>query len=74
MKGVPAGKRFVVRLEQALSSRTTHQGDTIKAVSITPVVVDGAILIPAGSEFEGKVVQANSTGLGALLTKRLRSP
>ena len=64
VKGVPAGKRFVVRLEQALSSRTTHQGDTIKAVSITPVVVDGAILIPAGSEFEGKVVQANSTGWG----------
>jgi LssY C-terminus len=62
--GVPAGKMFGVRLEQALSSRTTHEGDTVKAVSVTPVVVNGVILIPAGSEFEGKVVQADNTGWG----------
>jgi hypothetical protein len=64
VKGVPAGKRFVVRLLEDLSSRTTHEADTVKAVSITPVVVNGEILIPAGSNFEGKVVQANSTGWG----------
>jgi LssY C-terminus len=64
VQGVPTSKRFVVRLEQALSSRTTHEGDTVKAVLITPVVINGAILIPAGSEFEGKVVQADSTGWG----------
>jgi len=63
-KGVPAGKRFSVRLTQELSSRKTHQGDTIKAVSVTPVVVNGEILIPSGSEFVGKVVQANTTGWG----------
>lgn len=62
--GVPAGKLFGVRLEQALSSRTTHEGDTVKAVSITPVVVNGVILVPADSEFEGKVVQADNTGWG----------
>ena len=64
LKGVPAGKRFGVRLLQQLSSRTTHKGDIVKAVSITPVVISGEILIPAGSNFEGKVVQANSTGWG----------
>jgi hypothetical protein len=64
LKGVPAGKRFVVRLVEDLSSRTTHEGDIVKAVSITPVVVDGEILIPAASNFEGKVVQANNTGWG----------
>jgi hypothetical protein len=64
LQGVPTAKRFVVRLEQALSSRTTHEGDTVKAVLITPVVVNSAILIPAGSRFEGKVVQADSTGWG----------
>ncbi len=62
--GVPAGKRFGVRMLTELSSRTTHEGDVVKAVSITPVVVNGEILIPAGSDFEGKVVQANSTGWG----------
>ncbi len=64
VQGVPAGKRFAVRLEKALSSRVTHQGDIIHALSITPVVVDGKILIPAASEFEGKVVQASNTGWG----------
>ena len=64
VKGVPAGRRFVVRLVQALSSRTTHQGDTVKAVSIMPVVVDGAILIPAGSTLDGEVIEADSTGWG----------
>ncbi len=64
VKGVPAGKLFVVRLLEDLSSRTTHEGDTVKAVSISPVVVNGEILIPAASNFEGKVVQANSTGWG----------
>jgi hypothetical protein len=62
--GVPAGKRFVVRLVSKLSSLTTHEGDTVKALSITPVVVNGEILIPSASTFEGKVVQANNTGLG----------
>jgi LssY C-terminus len=64
VKGVPAAKRFVVRLTGELSSRKTHQGDIVYAVSITPVVVNGEILIPQGSKFEGKVVQANSTGWG----------
>jgi hypothetical protein len=64
VKGVPAGKRFGVRLLQELSSRTTHEGDVVTAVLITPVVVNGEILVPSGSAFEGKVVQADSTGWG----------
>jgi opacity protein-like surface antigen len=64
VKGIPAGKRFGVRLLQELSSQTTHEGAVVKAVSITPIVVNGEILIPAGSTFEGKVVQADSTGWG----------
>jgi opacity protein-like surface antigen len=64
VKGVPAGAEFGVRLMQELSSRSTHHGDVVKAASITPVVVDGEILVPAGSTFEGKVVQANAVGWG----------
>jgi len=64
LAGVPAGKRFAVRLVATLSSLTTHEGDTVKALSITPVVVKGEILIPSASTFEGKVVQANNTGWG----------
>ena len=64
VKGVPAGKLFSVRLIDELSSTKTHQGAIVRAVSITPVVVDGEILIPAGSQLEGKVVEANSVGWG----------
>jgi hypothetical protein len=64
IKGIPAGQRFGVRLTQQLSSRTTHEGNTVKAVSITPVVVDGEILVPAGSNLEGTVTQADTVGWG----------
>jgi opacity protein-like surface antigen len=62
--GVPAGTRFSVRLLQPLSSRTTKEGMTVKAVSITPLVVDGSIFLPQGSMIEGIVTQANSVGWG----------
>lgn len=64
IKGVPAGQRFGVRLTQELSSRTTHEGDTMSAVSITPVIANGEILIPAGSKLQGKVTEADNVGWG----------
>ena len=64
IRGVPAGARFGVRLTQELSSLRTHKGDIVKAVSITPVIVDGEILIPASSNVEGTVVTANGVGWG----------
>ena len=64
VKGVPAGKMFTARLVDELSSRKTHEGAIVRALSITPVVVDGEILIPSGSQLEGRVVQADSVGWG----------
>ena len=62
--GVPAGTRFSVRLLHPLSSRTAQKGMTVDAVSITPIVVNGATLIPARSNFEGTLIQANGVGWG----------
>jgi hypothetical protein len=64
VKGVPAGQRLSVRLLQELSSRTSHEGTTVKAASITPIVVNGEILVPSGATLEGKVVQADAVGWG----------
>ncbi len=64
VEGVPAATRFSVRLLQPLSSRTAKAGDILKAVSITPNVIDGKILVPEGSAIEGTVIQANTTGWG----------
>ncbi|MEG9437046.1 LssY C-terminal domain-containing protein [Edaphobacter sp. HDX4] len=64
VEGVPGGARIQVRLLDELSSRDTHEGSTIKAVAISPAVVNEQILIPSGSIFEGKVVEADSVGWG----------
>jgi opacity protein-like surface antigen len=64
VKGVPAGTRFAVRLLQPLSSRTAKEGMAVQAVSITPNVIDGDILIPDGSSIEGTVTKANGVGWG----------
>jgi hypothetical protein len=64
VKGVPAGQRFGVRLLDDLSSRTTHEGDKVKTVVITPVIVDGQMLIPQGSTIVGTVTQADNVGWG----------
>ena len=68
--GVPAGKRFGVRLMQELSSRTTHEGDVVKAVSITPVVVNGEILIPAGSILRARLCRRTAPGGGSSTRRR----
>ncbi len=64
VKGIPAGARYSVRLTQELSSRSTHEGDTVHAVLITPLNIQGEILAPQGSKLEGTVVQANAVGWG----------
>ncbi|MDQ2834468.1 MAG: LssY C-terminal domain-containing protein [Acidobacteriota bacterium] len=62
--GVPAGTRFSVRLLQPLSSQTAKEGMTVKAMSITPIVVDGEILVPQGTSIEGTVTKMHGVGWG----------
>ncbi|MGC1302181.1 MAG: hypothetical protein WA840_07390, partial [Caulobacteraceae bacterium] len=64
VQGVPAGTRFTVRLLDPLSSRIDHEGMTIHAVSISPIVVGDSILIPQGSAIQGTIIQANNVGWG----------
>jgi hypothetical protein len=64
VKGVPAASRLSVRLLQPLSSRTAKQGLEVRAVLISPAVYEGAVLIPQGSEVDGKIVEAHGVGWG----------
>lgn len=64
VQGIPAGKRFSVRLIDRLSSQTARKQDRVKAVSITPVVVGSEILLPAGSTLEGHLTEAKRVGWG----------
>jgi hypothetical protein len=62
--GIPATDRITVRLLQPLSSRTAKVGMEVKAVSITPAFGHDSILIPQGSAFSGKIIEAHGVGWG----------
>ncbi|HEU0121008.1 MAG TPA: LssY C-terminal domain-containing protein [Bryobacteraceae bacterium] len=63
-KGLPAGTRITVRLQEALSSFRSKTGDPVEAVVISPATEDDEIYVPAGSILVGKVADANAVGWG----------
>jgi hypothetical protein len=59
---VPAGTVLTVRVGQALSSKTSHTGQTFLATLAQPVSVGGVTAIPARSTVSGTVVTAKAKG------------
>jgi hypothetical protein len=73
---VPEGAVIAVRLDDALSSKTSTEGDGFSATVSEAVVVNGVTAIPAGATAEGVIVQAKPLGRfkgGAVLEVRLDS-
>ena len=64
--GVPAGSRLVVRLLQSLSSHTAKEGMPIEVVLISPIVVDGKVLIPPSSKLKGTVTNVQAVGMAVV--------
>jgi hypothetical protein len=56
---LPAETRIHVRLASRLGSAISKSGDTVEAVLITPVIRDGAIILPAGTKVLGTVKTAS---------------
>lgn len=52
---LPEGTRFDVRLDEALSSKTARREDRLLASVATPVLVDGRVVVPAGTRVRGLV-------------------
>src|SRR5260370_17259511 len=59
---VPEGTSIVVRLDQAISSKTNHSGDTFNATVAQPVSVGDKVVIPEGATATGTVVEAKARG------------
>lgn len=59
---VPSGSALRVRINQAMNSKSTAPGTTFDGVVLTDVVAGGAIAIPRGASFQGKVVDAHTAG------------
>lgn len=59
---VPGGSTMAVTLNQELSTRTSQVGDLFTTTVASPVMVDGQVAIPAGSQIRGRVTAVQKSG------------
>jgi hypothetical protein len=55
---LPEGTPIPIRLQKALSSASSHAGDTFSATIDEPVVIDGQTVVPRGTSATGRVLEA----------------
>jgi hypothetical protein len=59
---IPAPTRLVVRMIDAIDSKTATEGQTFAASLDQPVIVNGQTVLPAGTDATVKLVQAQQSG------------
>lgn len=59
---VPSGTAIPLVLENAISTRSAHAGDPVYFQTLYPIIVQGRILIPAGSYMSGQVLSSKRPG------------
>jgi len=59
---IPAGTQVPIRLENAISTKTSRPGEAVYARTTFPVAVDEKIIIPAGTYVQGKIAQIKPAG------------
>jgi hypothetical protein len=59
---LPAGTAVTVRLASAVGSKLSAKGEHFSAIVARPVEVNGKVVLPAGAETLGKVVEAVPQG------------
>jgi len=59
---LPVGTIVTVRLGNAVSSKISTDGDHFRATVTRPVEVDGKVVVPAGAEALGRIVEAVPQG------------
>lgn len=59
---IPKGQNLTIRLNEPVSSQTARIGDDVSATLEAPIVVNGQVLVPAGSEVSGNVTSVSEAG------------
>lgn len=59
---VPAGTRVPLVMINSISSKHSEPGDPVYLESVYPVVVDGRIMVPAGTNVSGTVIHSKRPG------------
>lgn len=57
-QSVPAGTTVTVRMQAAVSSASSHSGDTFSAILDQPIIVKGETVLAPGTAVTGRVVTA----------------
>jgi hypothetical protein len=59
---VPSGTHIPLVLHNAISTRSAREGDPVYLETLFPVMVDGRVVIPAGSYVSGEVTETKRPG------------
>jgi hypothetical protein len=59
---VPAGTHIPLVLHNAISTRSARPGDPVYFETLFPVIIEGRVVIPAGSYVSGEVTQSKRPG------------
>src|SRR5262245_28883233 len=59
---LPAGTMLALELKSAVASDTSHVEDMVRAALRAPLMVDGAEVLPTGTEVTGHVTNARESG------------
>jgi type IV secretion system protein VirB10 len=59
---IPAGTKVPLSLKQAISTKSAKEGDPVYCETSFPVVLDGRMLIPAGTYVQGKISHVQRAG------------
>ena len=59
---VPSGTSMSIRLVDEIDSETAQPGQTFKATLDSPLSVDGDIVLPAGYDVQGHIIDVKSAG------------
>src|SRR5215468_9967059 len=57
----PTGTHIQVRFTRELSTKTAKVNDPVEAVVVSPVVVNGEFLVPAGAKVRGVVTKVSES-------------
>lgn len=59
---IPAGTKVPLALKQAISTKSAKEGDAVYAETTFPVVMNGRVLVPAGTYVQGTINHVQRAG------------
>jgi type IV secretion system protein VirB10 len=59
---IPAGTKIPIALRNAISTKSSHEGDPVYAQTTFPVVLDDRIVIPPGTYMQGRIASIKPAG------------